>query len=128
MRIIVNPGLYLGVMMRVLVTAGALVLTACGSSDKTAAAPTAPSGSNTATVSMPGNAFAPVQVIVTVGGTVSWDFPSTAHNVIFDARTGAPTDIPVTASKIVTRTFGTKGTFPYQCTLHSGMIGTVIAN
>lgn len=127
MRMRVNRSLWSGLVPRALIATTLLGIAACGSSDKSTA-PTAPSGSNTATVSMPGNAFAPVQVIVTVGGTVSWDFPSTAHNVIFDARTGAPADIPVTASKIVTRTFGTKGTFPYQCTLHSGMIGTVVAN
>jgi plastocyanin len=47
--------------------------------------------------------------------------------VIFNAVTGAPEDIVgVNTSTIISRTFSTVGTFPYQCTIHSGMTGSVV--
>jgi plastocyanin len=77
---------------------------------------------------MQANTFTPSQVTIRVGQTVLFDFPADQHNVIFAARTGKPADIPTTAGQAVTRTFGTAGTFPYDCTLHPGMSGQVIVN
>lgn len=82
---------------------------------------------NLAVVTMPpGDVFTPFQVSIPVGGSVRWEFPQRAHNVIFERKTGAPQDIQVTANTAVSRTFGTAGTFPYDCTLHPGMAGEVV--
>ncbi len=70
------------------------------------------------------NTFTPASVTVAVGGTVTYAF-AIEHNVLFSG-TGAPQDIPPTASGSVARVFGTAGTFPYTCTLHAGMSGTVV--
>ncbi len=82
---------------------------------------------NLAIVTMPpGDVFTPFQVSIPVGGTVRWEFPQRAHNVIFDRKTGAPADIQQIANASVARTFNTLGTFPYDCTLHPGMSGEVV--
>jgi plastocyanin len=89
---------------------------------------TVTSSSVAAVVTMQSNLFSPAQVTIRVGQTVLYDFPADQHNVIFANRTGKPADIPVTSNTQVTRTFSTAGTFPYECTLHPGMNGTVIVN
>jgi plastocyanin len=89
---------------------------------------TVTSSSVAAVVTMQSNLFSPAQVTIRVGQTVLYDFPADQHNVIFANRAGKPADIPVTSNVQVTRTFSTAGTFPYECTLHPGMNGTVIVN
>lgn len=84
------------------------------------AAPTASAGVVTSS-----SAFNPVEVNLLKGGTVTWRIGTVAHNVIFDKVAGAPADIGVTRDAEVSRTFNTAGDFPYECTLHSGMSGTI---
>lgn len=76
----------------------------------------------TASVSVVDYAFNPDNSTVAAGGTVTWTWNgSDQHNVTFsDAASGNQ------ASGTYTRTFSTAGTFPYQCTLHSGMNGTIV--
>ena len=80
---------------------------------------------NTTVVEMPGNAFSPFNAIIKVNGTVSFDFPGDEHDVTFVTKAGAPANIPVTKSKVVTRTFATVGVFPYDCKVHPGMSGQI---
>lgn len=80
----------------------------------------------TASVAATTNAtFNPAIVDIGVGGTVTWDFATLTHNVTFGNVTGKPANIPNSTSTSVSRTFGTAGSFPYECTLHPGMTGTV---
>lgn len=79
----------------------------------------------TALVSMPGLSFTPFTTVIRVGGSVTFEFPQLAHNVIFTPKAGVPADIQVTANVRIARTFGTAGLFPYDCTLHPGMKGEV---
>lgn len=73
-----------------------------------------------------GHSFTPPQVRVTPGGSVTWsNATGVTHNVTFDAVAGAPSHVPEHASGTNTRSFPTAGTFPYRCTFHSGMAGTV---
>jgi plastocyanin len=95
---------------------------------------------STVTVSVPGPApqaadvaagngetFSPDRVVVAVGGTVTWTFAATQHNVNFRGAQGAPANIPnTTVNQVVARTFANAGTFDYDCTLHSGMTGRVV--
>ena len=76
-------------------------------------------------VEMPGNAFSPFNATVKVNGKVAFDFPGDEHDVTFVDKVGAPASIPVTKSKVVTRTFATVGVFPYDCKVHPGMSGQV---
>lgn len=79
----------------------------------------------TTTVSMPGNSFSPFSVTIRRTGSVSFDFPSVQHDVTFQARAGAPANIPVTRSAVISRTFNIAGVFPYDCLVHPGMSGQV---
>lgn len=76
-------------------------------------------------VTMPGNVFVPLLVQLARGGTVTWRFGFTPHNVIFGGTPGAPADITITSDRDVARTFPTVGTFRYDCTIHPGMSGVV---
>jgi plastocyanin len=79
-----------------------------------------------ARVSMPGLSFTPFTTVIARTGTVAFEFPQLAHNVIFKAATGVPADILVTANATVSRQFNTAGSFAYDCTLHPGMAGEVV--
>ena len=89
--------------------------------------PTGPSQQNATVDATPQIAFSPATVTIAAGRSVTFRFGSVAHNVFFDAVSGAPSDIPTaTANASVTRTFNTAGTYPYECHLHPGMSGTVV--
>jgi plastocyanin len=103
-------------------------LSACSSS-KDATAPTTGGGTTptvtTVDVFTPGLVFSPAFVTINVGSTVRYNITGVAHDVTFGTVTGAPASIPVTSNQIVSRTFNTKGTFPYDCRTHPGMSGSV---
>lgn len=76
-----------------------------------------------------GLTFDPAQTDITAGGTVTWEFSTVTHNVTFSSGgTGTPASIGNSTSTSVARTFPTAGTFPYACTLHAGMTGTVVVH
>ena len=79
-------------------------------------------------IDMPGLSFSPLQSDIAQGGVVRFNFPALQHNVVFNAATGAPANIPVSSSTTISRTFNAKGTFNYTCTLHSGMSAVIIVH
>jgi plastocyanin len=98
-------------------------VTASGTAAITVNAPVA--GAAAATVQATNsNAFTPNSVTVAEGGAVTWAFGTVEHNVVFQTAS-APANIDVSASKSVSRTFPTAGTFAYVCSLHAGMSGTI---
>lgn len=98
------------------VTASATVTITVSGSLPTTATVTAGSSDNT---------FTPQTLVVARNAVVTWGFGTLLHNVTFGAATGAPSNIPNSSTTQVARTFATAGDFPYDCTLHSGMSGTV---
>ena len=100
----------------------ALALAACSDSNS----PENPSPASATVTATAAQAFSPPTVRVATGGTITWKFESLGHNVTFDAVTGAPADITGSNSNTsIARTFAANGTFPYHCTIHPGMTGTV---
>ncbi len=110
--------------MRQFVLLVALSLIGCGGSDSP---PTAPAGGGaTAEVFTPGNTFSPFSTTIALGASVKFNITGVPHNVIFASITGAPANINIVSNVVVTRTFNTRGTFPYDCTVHPGMSGQVV--
>lgn len=71
-------------------------------------------------------AFTPATVSIRTGGTVTWsNSTGIAHTVSFAQVAGAPASIPSPAAGMQGRTFPTGGQFPYACTIHPEMTGTV---
>jgi plastocyanin len=105
---------------------GAVVLAAatllgCSGDTGTNGTPNGPSIQAT-----PAIAFTPAVLNVNSGVPVTFVFGSVGHTVVFDAVPGRPQDITAaTSNKNVVRTFNTPGDFPYHCTVHSGMAGSV---
>lgn len=70
------------------------------------------------------NRFDPVDVTVSVGDTITFDWSGGFHNVVFDdgPTSGAPVGIPNSWST----SFDTPGTYQYICEVHApAMAGTV---
>lgn len=85
-----------------------------------------PTGS--ATVTTPGESFTPATVTITPNGTVTWEFTGVSrHNVTFTGTQPPGGNIPDTdVGGTAQRQFPTAGTYPYNCTRHSGMTGQVV--
>ena len=120
---------------RLMLTIGALAAASACANGYSAAAPSptpapAPSGGGTP-VSIPagaeslGNrAFAPDQVEIAVGGTVTWTNTDTvSHTTTSDQ--GVWDSGTVRAGGQFSSTYSTAGTFPYHCAIHPGMVGTI---
>jgi plastocyanin len=115
-----------------------IVTAACGgysSAPSTAPSPSptpSPSpGGSTSSVAIPvgaeslGNrAFSPDELNVTVGATVMWtNGDSVSHTSTSNAAGWNSGTIPPGGS--FSFAFQSAGTFPYRCTIHPGMVGTV---
>jgi plastocyanin len=88
-------------------------------------APGAAPAPATASVSLAGKAFSPASVTVAVGGVVTWtNNDSMPHNVT--SSSGAFHSTTLNPGQVFSFTFTTPGTYPYSCTFHGGMNGTVI--
>jgi plastocyanin len=104
----------------------ALGAAACGSSS-----PSAPTVAADVTISMVGDrgnqSYSPNPTTMRVGQTVAWkNNDSTVHNALEDVGerfASANVNPGATSSP---RTMSAAGTFTYHCTLHPGMVGTLV--
>lgn len=73
---------------------------------------------------MSANSFIPVTLTVSEGTTVRWVNNSTViHNVVHD--TGMFNEL-LNPGQAYSFTFENAGTYNYECTIHPGMIGTIV--
>ena len=117
--------------LNTLVFMGALAFAAsCGSKSSTPPTSPTPTGPATAVSVVSGartlgnNAYAPNPVTISAGGTVTWtNMDSIPHTATSDSGVfnGA-----LPAGGQFSFTFPNKGSFPYHCTIHPGMVGTVV--
>ncbi len=72
--------------------------------------------------------FTPATVTVPVGGSVVWKFEGPSpHTTTSDAGAPQAWDSGIQgAGATYTVRFDRPGTYPYHCTLHAGMTGTVV--
>jgi len=69
-------------------------------------------------------AFAPANVSIPVGATVTWKFEdSVQHNVTASDQSFKSADL--SSGQTFAMTFTKPGSFPYTCTIHPYMIGTI---
>lgn len=99
---------------------------ACSSDDPEPTEPNPPGQTAAVTASATANVFSPSTQQVARGGTVTWSFGARPHNVTFASTAGAPANIATSTSTQESRQFDTAGTFPYECTVHPGMSGTIV--
>ena len=107
----------------------AALLAACGGSDKATTAPIVqtptPTPTVTNNVNMVSLAFTPASIQVTSGAVVNFtNSDGFSHNVTFTDATITGLGNFSTGSKTVSMP-AAAGTYPYRCTLHSGMSGSV---
>ncbi len=120
-----------------IVSAGLMFATACGdySSPPTAPSPApspTPESGPPSSVTIPvgaeflgDRAFMPAEVNVAAGTTVTWvNADSTSHTSTSDV-TGWNSGAIAPGGRFSV-SFQTVGTFPYHCTIHPGMVGTVV--
>jgi plastocyanin len=113
----------------------AVIAAGCGgssSSNTTATGPLvthvtnpASGGAQTVQVIMTNRSYDPKEITVNVGDTVTWvnqDAPQ--HDVVADKGEFKSDLFDKGAS--FSFTFTTAGTYPYHCSIHPGMVGTVI--
>lgn len=109
---------------------GLVILLAVGCGQQ-ASGPTAATTAAPAEVSLKSFAFAPKELTVTVGTTVTWkNEDSVAHTVTAGQR-GSPSGLfdsgELAPGETFSFTFSQAGTYPYFCAAHANMDGTVIA-
>src|SRR5262245_60136564 len=100
----------------------ALTLSACGTGQaaQTPQAPTDTTGGPTVTIK--NLAYTPATLTVQAGATVTWVWQDGA--IAHDVK-GNDFNSPVTAQGTFSHRFTTPGTYPYLCTLHPNMTGTI---
>jgi plastocyanin len=105
---------------------------ACGSSSPSTPTPTptpSPSGPGAASIVagaslLTTTAYAPNPITVAVGGTVTWtNNDSTTHTSV--SNSNAWNSGPIAPGGTFKMTFASAGSFPYHCSIHPGMVGTV---
>lgn len=106
----------------VLMLAAALSLAGCASTTGGPPPPAKPEPDD-AVVRLVGLSFEPRTIQVPVGKRVRWDWTdSVVHNVVSPDFASSP---ELSGGSHAVR-FNRAGTFPYRCTLHTGMNGTVV--
>jgi len=100
---------------------------ACGSSSNPMT-PSTPAGNNVSIVSgssaLTTTAYSPNPIVLAVGGTATWkNNDSVAHTAT--ANDGTWDSGSIAPGATFSRTFPAAGSFPYKCTIHPGMVGTV---
>ena len=113
----------------------AAILACGGSSDSTGPGTTGGGGGGggggtapvaTTAVEMKGLAFTPAAIKVTSGATVTWtNSDNTGHNITFANAAVAPSGTVAAGVNKALVMPTAAGTYPYSCTIHPGMSGSV---
>jgi plastocyanin len=102
----------------------AMVLASCGKGGNGYGTNTNPIPASGNTVSIVNMSFSPANLNVSAGTTVTWtNNDAMTHTVTSDG--GLFDSGNVGAGKTYSRIFSSTGTFPYHCTIHPGMLGTI---
>ena len=108
-----------------------VLMTGCGGGS-TMSTPTTPATPAPVTVSILSSArtlgpaaYVPNPVMVPVGTKLTWsNTDTTTHDMVSDG--GVWDSGRIAPGNQFDFTFQSKGTFPYHCSIHAGMVGTVV--
>ena len=113
--------------MKILILLASILLTigginGCKKKDNT---PTTSSSPGTNEVWMQNTAFTPGSITVSVNSTIKWtNNDGVAHTVT--STSGLFDSGNISSGSTYSHQFTATGTYPYKCTIHSSMMGTVI--
>ena len=100
----------------------ALWISGCSDDKSTSSNPPPPPGNR---VSITGSSFSPASLTISVGDTVTWtNNDAVAHTST--SNTGVWNSGTLTNGQSYSFVFGSTGSFPYHCTFHPTMTGTII--
>ena len=103
----------------------ALLAAACGSSTSVAnSCGSSGAAANVNTASS--NIFSPSAATITHGQSVCWQNSSAVAHTVTADNGAFNTNLPV--GQIFVYMYSTAGSYPYHCTIHSGMTGTITVN
>jgi len=89
-----------------------------------AAPPTCGAPVTEANVTIEGNTYNPASVTISASQVVTWtNADSVPHTVTFD---DGPDCSQVAGGESIAANFSAPGTYPYHCTIHSSMHGTIV--
>ena len=109
-----------------LVVAFAIFSLAC--SDNTQSVSTLCGSSGSATISATdGQVFSPASATITHGQSVCWQNSGTIPHTV-TSNDGTSFNSALGVGQIFVHPFPTAGSFPYRCTIHAGMTGTITVN
>jgi plastocyanin len=115
------------IVLIVIAVMAASVLAGCSGSTPPTAGSSGGSSSGgsaqSAAVEMSGFAFTPASVEVAVGGTVTWTNKDSATHTVKGEGWGSG---DVASGATYSNTFDKAGTYPYACSIHPSMTGTVV--
>jgi plastocyanin len=115
----------------VLLAASAAALTACGSPFAAACSPKGASSASAASTvkvvsdSQTQGAYQPSRVTVQAGQSVTWTWEDQGNQHSVTADDGSFESCLQSAGSSYTTTFTKAGAYPYHCTIHAQMKGTV---
>ncbi len=100
----------------------AVTVAGCGNDTTTSAAAKTTVAGAAVTVTVDTRDYQPKHVEISAGQSVAWVFQDRMdHDIAFDDGPASP----IQRNGTWTRTFDQPGTYPYLCTLHRSMTGTV---
>lgn len=108
-----------------------LLMSACGGSSGGAMAmplgggPATEAPANTDLVQITNFAFAPAVITVAAGATVTWTNEDTTQHDVFAPPIGLQSPV-LNQNDSYAHTFSSPGTYPYICSIHPFMHGTVV--
>jgi plastocyanin len=103
---------------------GVLIFGACGSKSKSTNTPPVTHSANFHDISIANFAFSPGSLTIAAGDTVLWtNNQNVSHTVTSD--TGSELAASLSSGATYQHIFMTAGNFPYHCTIHPSMHGSV---
>jgi len=84
-----------------------------------------PPTSGSLTVDAADNVFDPIDAMITTGTTVTWENVGSVDHTVTPDGHDEWTGLTLSPGETFQHTFDTAGDYPYDCTIHAGMSGTI---